>query len=79
MKRLVKILSSLVITLVFTLLIASAAARASDACLGVIGGADSSGSEACSLTGEDANYCYYDCTCIGDCSNVDRILGLEPA
>lgn len=79
MKRLVKILSSLVIALVFTLLIVSAAARASDACLGVVDGADSHGNEVCSLTGEDANYCYYDCTCWGDCSNIDRILGLQPA
>ncbi|MGH9825558.1 MAG: hypothetical protein ACREDR_20190, partial [Blastocatellia bacterium] len=65
MKRLVKILSSLIIALVFTLLIASAAARASDACLSVVDGADSNGSEACVLTGEDANWCYYDCTCLG--------------
>ncbi len=33
----------------------------------------------CSLTGSDANWCYYDCTCSGpgDCEDIYSDLGFE--
>ena len=51
--------------------------------ISVYGTKGSSGFDAtvsCSLTGEDANYCYYDCTCTGTESRCDELYaaaGLE--
>jgi hypothetical protein len=42
-------------------------------------GSDSNGSVQCTSTGEDANWCYYDCSCTGSCGNVYDQLGLIDA
>ncbi|MCI0563131.1 MAG: hypothetical protein MN733_32030 [Nitrososphaera sp.] len=31
----------------------------------------------CTVTGEDENYCYYECTCDGDWAQCDDIIGEE--
>ncbi len=45
------------------------------ACRGAIGvyTPDNTGSVQCSLTGQDANWCYYDCECSGTPTVCDRL------
>jgi hypothetical protein len=61
-----------------------ASSVAGQACLTLIAGVDMSGSLRCTLTGEDASYCYYNCTCTpscgacsGDCSSIANQLDIE--
>jgi hypothetical protein len=54
----------------------SSASRVAGACLTSIGGADPHNALLCDLTGEDADYCYYDCSCMGDCSGIADQLGI---
>jgi hypothetical protein len=55
------------------------AAGAAAQCALVVVGKDAQGTASCSFTGEDANWCYYDCTCTGNCDNVYTQLGLIDA
>ncbi len=45
------------------------------ACRGAIGvySVNNQGSVQCTLTGEDENWCYYDCTCSGTPTVCDRL------
>jgi len=61
------------------LLVICSGASAAASCLLVIVGGDSSGSLACVYTGEDANYCYYNCACQGNCDKIYEELELEDA
>jgi hypothetical protein len=54
-----------------------AAATAAGSCLTLIVASDSHGGINCQFTGEDADYCYYDCICIGTCSQIYDAMGLE--
>jgi hypothetical protein len=50
-------------------------------CIQHISAATQSASLDCYLTGSDAEWCYYDCECLGDSSECDRMeweLELEP-
>jgi hypothetical protein len=44
------------------------------ACQGAYGiySTNNSGSLQCQLTGQDANWCYYDCTCSASAATCDR-------
>jgi hypothetical protein len=55
------------------------ASTAAAYCAVVVTGSDSKGSVICTSTGEDANWCYYDCECTGSCDNVYDQLGLIDA
>lgn len=46
-------------------------------CLSVVAGYTSDSSLVCNYTGEDANYCYYDCVCKGFCDPIADQLGIE--
>jgi hypothetical protein len=70
-------------TLVFAMLITAVSTIVAAAeCSILISGEDgnSGTSYSCTLTGEDAQYCYYDCECEGDetiCEQLMRDNGLE--
>ena len=77
MKRLLLVLFAICIPVVLAFTLASQVAMAS--CMTIVCGADRNGSMTCRLTGEDASWCYYDCTCDGDCTNIYDQLGLIDA
>lgn len=79
MKR-IRSLLIMVLAVIFTIGMAS---RVGLACANSLYGMDSNGDHVhCSLTGQDRNWCYYNCECDnyrggGDCENIYADLGLE--
>jgi len=74
MKRFVASLFSLCLALVFTIVFANGVAKA---CARAVFANDNRGFVSCGLTGSDSNWCYYDCTCEGNCDALYNQLGLE--
>ncbi len=74
MKRFVTFLVSLCAVVAFTIVLGSGVAKA---CLSDIQANDDRGGFYCSLTGSDAHWCYYDCTCHGNCDDLYDQFGLE--
>ena len=79
MKRCVKLWLAVCAALVMTVLVGKVTAYA---CYGVIASHPIDGGwyMSCNLTGEDASYCYYDCTCTGSQEQCDAAYarnGLE--
>jgi hypothetical protein len=66
-------LGSYLLALTLTIVIASGATFA---CYDYMSAwyTDGSGSVSCSLSGSDANYCYYNCECSGTFSQCDDLL-----
>jgi len=77
MKRLLSVVFAICAPVVLGCTLASQVAMAS--CLTFITGANADGGMFCELTGEDAKWCYYDCTCEGDCTAIYEQLGLIDA
>ncbi|MBV9925479.1 MAG: hypothetical protein JOZ96_10720 [Acidobacteria bacterium] len=74
MKRLASRLTPLCLAAVFTLVFANVVANA---CARAIFADDRRGFMACNLTGSDSQWCYYDCSCEGNCNALYDQLGLE--
>jgi len=77
MKRLLTVVFALCAPVVLALTVASQVAMAS--CVTFISGTDDEGFVFCELTGEDAQWCYYNCECDGECANIYDQLGLIDA
>jgi hypothetical protein len=60
-----------------TALIIALATSAAAYCVTIVSGGDANGTALCTNTGEDADYCYYNCSCIGNCDNVYEELMME--
>jgi len=74
-KRSISKFVSLCAAIVFTVGLASGVAHA---CARGIHAADDGGNYFhCRLTGSDSQWCYYDCTCTGDCEDLYNQFGLE--
>lgn len=73
MKRLLSSLILICVALLLTISLASGIAKAQ--CSVVITGVDgnSGAGFSCLNTGEDANFCYYDCTCTGSKAICDKL------
>ncbi len=78
MKRRLTFMLSLCLAMIFTIALASGVAQA---CASMVAaGGNGNDYVWCDLTGSDANWCYYDCTCgavSGDCEYIYDMLGLE--
>ncbi len=78
MKRHIVSLVSLCMAMVLSIMMASSVARACATM--VAAGGNGNDYVWCDLTGSDANWCYYDCTCgavSGDCEYIYDMLGME--
>lgn len=53
--------------------------QTAQACLRIISAKDSRGDMVCQKTSEDAEWCYYNCTCTGDCDRLYDQFGLIDA
>jgi hypothetical protein len=51
--------------------------QVANACLQIIHAKDRRGDMECFYTGADADWCYYDCTCSGNCNALYDEFGLE--
>lgn len=76
MKRIPNLLLMLFVAAVLTI---SSASMAAGFCANVLTGKDSNGSVVCVWYLEDADWCYYNCECTGNCDNVYAELGLIDA
>lgn len=77
MKRLGRFAAMCVAT-VFTVLLSYGVAQA--ACAESVTSTGGGSTSTCRLTGWDDNWCYYDCTCVGNqstCDALDRQSGFE--
>jgi hypothetical protein len=59
---------------VFTLTLSN---QVANACLSIIHAKNSRGDMTCTGTGSDADWCYYNCTCEGNCDALYAQFGLE--
>jgi len=48
-------------------------------CIMFMNASDTKGYVECNLSGEDANWCYYECACTGNCGDLYDQLGLIDA
>ncbi|MFN7947447.1 MAG: hypothetical protein U0Z53_19010 [Blastocatellia bacterium] len=74
-----KALKMMCVIVAVLMLLAKSAILTGAACLDTILGRKDGTYVSCTLTGEDSQWCYYDCTCSGDLSNCDKVydqLGL---
>ena len=74
MKRLLSVVFAICAPVVLAFTLASQVAMAS--CITILCGSTPNGGVFCELTGEDARWCYYNCTCDGDCTDIYNQLGL---
>lgn len=74
MKKPAATLLSLAFGCVLTVALSSQAAFA---CLNRIHAKNNSGDMNCTYTHEDADWCYYSCTCTGNCDALYAQFGLE--
>lgn len=51
--------------------------QAASACLSIIHAKDGRGDMTCHYEREDADWCYYNCTCSGNCDDLYADFGLE--
>jgi hypothetical protein len=51
--------------------------QVASACLLIIHSKDRRGDMTCQYTSEDADWCYYNCTCTGNCDQLYADFGLE--
>jgi hypothetical protein len=60
-------------------LIVWSSASVAKGCIMFVNARDTNGYVECQLSGEDADWCYYQCDCTGDCSGLYDSLGLIDA
>jgi hypothetical protein len=78
MKRLVASLFSLCLAVVFTVALAGkVAAQSVPGCSLSIGSSGGGASLSCGLTGYDADWCYYSCSCSGSSAACDRLYAIN--
>jgi hypothetical protein len=76
MKRLYKLLLGFA---GIAFLVVWSSASVAKGCAMYINARDTNGSVHCDLSGEDADFCYYQCDCVGDCGDIYDQLGLIDA